>query len=96
MKNVNAIVTRAEVHFFPDILASQIELTLESEKGKFLFCARIDDDVMCKIVTIFNKDIIGELQGEYCRLFYDEDTGMPSSIRNIVYDSFGELQSNPV
>jgi len=96
MKSFNAIVAHADVRFFPELSTSQIELTLRYQRGTVLFRAPMSVDSMLKILSIFNKDRIYDLNGQYCRMSLDEETGRIDSIGNIMYDELGELQDNPV
>jgi len=96
MKDVNAIITNADVHFFPELDANQIELTLQFNKGNGLLRVPMCNDSMYSIYNLFNKNSIKELNGQYCRVIMDELTGRIDGIKNIIYDDRGELQDNPV
>ena len=96
IKSVNAIVSKADVHFYPDLSLSQIEITLQFDKGSALLRAPMDADSMFDILNVFNKDNIHDLTGECCRVFMDDETGRIDSIRHIVFDGFGELKDNPL
>ncbi len=96
MKDFNAVVAKADVHFFPELSTSQIELTLRYQRGNVLFRVPMNEDSMYRILSLFNKDSIYELNGQYCRMVMDEGTGRVDSIRNIIYDEMGDLQDNPV
>lgn len=96
MKNVNAVISKADVHFFPELSINQIELTLNYERGNALFRMPLNNDSMYSILNVFHKDSIAELNGMYCRVLLDESTGRVDSIRNIIYDDMGELQDSPV
>ena len=96
MKSVNAVITKADVHFIPELDTNQIELTMHYDKGNVLFRMPMSNDSMYSIINVFQKDSICDLKGQYCRLLMDEFTGRVDSIRNILYDEWGELQDNPV
>ena len=96
MKNVNAVISKADVHFIPELDANQIELTLKYDRGDTLFRMPLNNDSMYSILNVFHKDSIADLNGMYCRVLMDENTGRVDSVRNILYDDFGELQDNPI
>ena len=96
MKNVNAVISKADVHFFPELDTNQIELTLKYDKGTALLRVPMNNDSMYAILNVFNKSSILDLNGEYCRMFMDERTGRVESIKNIIYDECGELVDNPI
>ena len=95
MKHVNAMITKADVRFYPDVSTSQLELTLTLDKGTALFRAPMDSDTMFRILSIFNKDSVSELNGQYCRVLFNDDENRIEGIMNIVFDEFGELQNDP-
>jgi len=96
MKSMNAIISKADVHFYPDLSLSQIELTLRLDKGNAVFRAPMDSDSMFKVLNVFNKNSIHDLTGEYCRVLIDEETGRVDCLKNIVFDEFGEFQNDPM
>lgn len=96
MINVNAIIQNADVHFLPELDVNQIELTIAYEQGKAMLRLPMNTDSMCGLMRVFNRDSLSELKGEYCRLLMDEMTGRVASVKNIMYDSCGELYDNPV
>ena len=96
MININAMITNADVRFFPELDRSQIELTLQYDRAEALLRVPMDSQSMYSIFNLFSKDSVNELKGQYCRMLMDEKTGRVDSIRNIMYDNLGELQDNPV
>ena len=96
MKNYNAVITEADVRFFPELSISQIELTLRYQMGNALFRVPMNEDSMFGILNLFRKDSIYDLNGQYCRMSMDENTGRVDSIMNIIYDEMGAIQDNPV
>ena len=96
MKNYNAVITKADVRFFPELSISQIELTLRYQMGNALFRVPMNEYSMFDILNLFSKDSIYDLNGQYCRMSMDETTGRVSSIMNIIYDEMGVIQDNPV
>lgn len=96
MKNYNAVIAKADVHFFPELSSSQIELTLRYQMGNALFRVPMNEDSMYGILKLFRKDSIYDLNGQYCRMSMDETTGQVDSIMNIIYDEMGAIQDNPV
>lgn len=96
MKTVNAIVSKSDVHFYPELSASQIELTLSHNKGKAVLRIPMDSDSMYGILNIFNKDSVYDLNGQYCRLCFDNSTGRVNHIKNILHDECGSIVNNPI
>ena len=96
MKNSNAVITKADVRFFPDLSIRQTELTLRYQMGNALFRVPMNEDSMFGILNLFRKDSIYDLNGQYCRMSMDENTGRVDSIMNIIYDEMGAIQDNPV
>ena len=96
MKDMNAVIAKADVRFFPELAASQIELTLHHQMGDSLFRMPMSDTSMYGILNLFRKDSICDLNGQYCRMLIDDSTGRVESIRNIVYDEMGELVDDPI
>lgn len=96
MKKVNAVVTKADVRFFPELDKSQIELRLQYDMGNALLRAPMNSASLYSILNVFGKDSVDELNGQYCRVLMDEQTGRVDSVMNIIYDDLGELQDNPV
>lgn len=96
MKKVNAVVTKADVRFFPELDKSQIELRLQYDMGNALLRAPMNSKSLYSILNVFGKDSVDELNGQYCRVLMDEQTGRVDSVMNIIYDDLGELQDNPV
>ena len=96
MKNYNAVITKADVRFFPELSISQIELTLKYQMGNALFRVPMNEYSMFDILNLFSKDSIYDLNGQYCRMSMDDTTGRVSSIMNIIYDEMGAIQDNPV
>lgn len=96
MIDVNAVISNADVRFLPDMPVNQIELKLHYAGGDAMLRIPMDDKSMYSILNVFNKDSVGGLKGEYCRMLMDETTGRVDSIRNILYDDFGEIQDNPI
>ena len=96
MKNYNAVITKADVRFFPELSISQIELTLRYQMGNALFRVPMNEYSMFDILNLFRKDSIYDLNGQYCRMSMDENTGRVDSIMNIIYDEMGAIQDSPV
>ena len=96
MKNYNAVITKADVRFFPELSISQIELTLRYQMGDALFRVPMNECSMFDILNLFSKDSIYDLNGQYCRMSMDENSGRVDSIMNIIYDEMGAIQDNPV
>ena len=96
MKNYNAVITKADVRFFPELSISQIELTLKYQMGNALFRVPMNEYSMFDILNLFSKDSFYDLNGQYCRMSMDENTGRVDSIMNIIYDEMGAIQDNPV
>ena len=96
MKNYNAVITKADVRFFPELSISQIELTLRYQMGDALFRVPMNEYSMFDILNLFSKDSIYDLNGQYCRMSMDENSGRVDSIMNIIYDEMGAIQDNPV
>ena len=92
----NAVISKADVRFYPELCANQIELTLQSGRGESLFRIPMDSDSMYEILNTFGKDSVMALQGVYCRAVIDDATCAVRGIRDIVYDSFGEIEDNPI
>lgn len=95
MKTVNAVVSKADVHFYPELSASQIELILSHDGGKSILRVPMDNNSMYDILNVFNKDSIYDLNGQYCRLFLDS-TGRVDNIKNILHDECGSIENNPI
>ena len=96
MKNYNAVITKADVRFFPELSISQIELTLRYQMGNALFRVPMNEYSMFGILNLFRKDSIYDLNGQYCRMSMDENSGRVDSIMNIIYDEMGAIQDSPV
>lgn len=93
---MNAMVTGANVCFYPEVTEKQIELAIQMERGNAL--VRMPDDLESwqRIRDVFDASSINELYGHYCRVEMDESTGRIDSVRNILYDGRLEIQDNPV
>ena len=67
MKSYNAVIAKADVHFFPELSVSQIELTLRYQMGNALFRVPMNEDSMFGILNLFSKDSIYDLNGRLVR-----------------------------
>lgn len=94
--SVNAIINKADVHFFPELGQNQIELTLLYDRGRALFRTPMNSDSMYRLLNLFGKDSLYDLQGQYCRLYLDDSTSRVDGIANIIHDEFGWMQDNPI
>lgn len=95
-KSLNARIAKADLRFYPEVMASQIELTLQMDRGSALFKIPASEEKMLSIYENFQSDSLNDLQGKYCRAVMDEDTGRVMSIMNIIHDECTEITEDPV
>lgn len=96
IKSWNAVVSKADVRFYPEVMASQIELVIQHERGNSLFRIPETNDARMGMYRIFNTGSMDDLKGRYCRASIDEYTGEVVSLKNIIYDGINELQNDPI
>ena len=96
LKQVNAVVSNANVRFYPEVTAMQIEMTLQMERGNAMIRVPVTTDEMFKMYKIFGTDNINALSGQYCRVTVDDLTGRIESIKNIIYDDGCVIYDNPI
>jgi hypothetical protein len=87
MKIFNMRIYKSDLRFYPDEMKNKIELTLAGDNDLILnFTTSNDANNMIKFYNIFNIFSINELQGKYCRAYYNEETKQVDYIKDIVYD----------
>ena len=96
IKTENGMIYNADVHFYPEMAAKQIEIAIAMERGNAMLRVPDTDDTMINLYRVFGTDSINALKGQYCRVMMDEMTGRIDSIKNIIYDKGCEIQDNPV
>ena len=95
LKQVNAMVSNANVRFYPEVTAMQIEMALQMERGNVMVRVPATTEEMFKMYKIFGTDNINALPGQYCRVMMDDITGRVDSIKNILYDDDCIIYDNP-
>lgn len=96
LKMFNAIVKKADMRFYPEVMQNQIELMLQFERGNVFFRSPATSDRMLGMYRLFNTGSIGEMAGRYCRVCIDENTGIVDSIGDILYENGNKLENDPI
>lgn len=96
MKIFNAVVKKADMRFYPEVMQNQIELVLQFERGNAFFRSPATSDRMLGMYRMFNTGSIGEMNGKYCRVAIDENTGVVDSIGDILYENENRLENDPI
>ena len=95
-KSWNAVVSGADARFYPEIMANQVELTLQYERGRVLFRMADTLDNRLGMYRIFNTGSLSEMNGKCCRLELDDCTGEAMAIRNLIYDAVKPMANDPI
>ena len=93
---MNAIVSGADRRFYPEIMASQVELVLQHERGKSLFRVQETRENSMDMYRIFQTGSLNEMNGRPCRIEVDDCTGEIMSIRNLIYDNVKPVENEPI
>ncbi len=92
----NALIVRQNLRLYPDVMQNQIELTVQHQRGQSLLRMPATPESMLELYRIFRADSLEDLHGQFCRIVVDDGTGRIDSMKNIIYDDYGELSDDPV